>query len=219
MPRTVGAGFPRPYGRHSSSPSRAATTPSSALQARSTSCAKTSTPTGFGFRSASRRESEIHGLCRFLLLEAAEEFGLYVTPINIDSESPVMPISSPAVYSLYLTKRQGPFATLGLAEDTWALNEHVLGDRHFLQQCLDADHEREKMFFDSLDKVRCGLCVVVFDGTDRLQHMFCATSTRRIRPAPFTPSPRAGTLLRISTRAWTPSSAGRWRSAGARTIC
>ncbi len=115
---------------------------------------------------------KIHGLCRFLLLEAAEEFGLYVTPINIDSESPVMPISSPAVYSLYLTKRQGPFATLGLAEDTWALNEHVLGDRHFLQQCLDADHEREKMFFDSLDKVRCGLCVVVFDGTDRLQHMF-----------------------------------------------
>jgi predicted AlkP superfamily phosphohydrolase/phosphomutase len=115
---------------------------------------------------------KIHGLCRFLLLEAGAEFGLYVTPINIDSESPVMPISSPSVYSLYLTKRQGPFATLGLAEDTWALNEHVLGDQHFLQQCLDADREREAMFFDSLDKVRRGLCVVVFDGTDRLQHMF-----------------------------------------------
>jgi predicted AlkP superfamily phosphohydrolase/phosphomutase len=114
----------------------------------------------------------IHGLCRFLLLEAGAEFGLYVTPVNIDSESPVMPISSPAVYSLYLTKRQGPFATLGLAEDTWALNEHVLGDEHFLRQCLDADREREAMFFDSLDKVNRGLCVVVFDGTDRLQHMF-----------------------------------------------
>ena len=95
-----------------------------------------------------------------------------MTPINIDSESPVMPISSPSVYSLYLTKRQGPFATLGLAEDTWAVNEHVLGDQHFLQQCLDADREREAMFFDSLDKVQRGLCVVVFDGTDRLQHMF-----------------------------------------------
>ena len=115
---------------------------------------------------------KIHGLCRFLLLEAGAEFGLYATPINIDSESPVMPISSPAVYSLYLTKRQGPFATLGLAEDTWAVNERVLGDQHFLQQCLDADGEREKMFFDSLDKVQRGLCVVVFDGTDRLQHMF-----------------------------------------------
>jgi predicted AlkP superfamily phosphohydrolase/phosphomutase len=114
----------------------------------------------------------VHGLCKFLLLEAGAEFGLYVTPVNIDSESPVMPISAPPVYSLYLTKRQGAFATLGLAEDTWAVNEHVLGDRHFLQQCLDADREREAMFFDSLDKVRRGLCVVVFDGSDRLQHMF-----------------------------------------------
>ncbi len=114
----------------------------------------------------------IYGLCKFLLLEAGAEFGLYVTPINLDSETPVMPISWPSVYSNYLTKRQGPFATLGLAEDTWALNEHVLGDQHFLQQCLDADREREAMFFDSLDKVPRGLCVVVFDGTDRLQHMF-----------------------------------------------
>src|SRR5262249_41375174 len=73
---------------------------------------------------------------------------------------------------LYLAKRQGPYATLGLAEDTWAVNEHVLGDQGFLQQCLDADREREAMFFDSLDKVRRGLCVVVFDGPDRLQHMF-----------------------------------------------
>jgi predicted AlkP superfamily phosphohydrolase/phosphomutase len=114
----------------------------------------------------------VYGVCKFLLLEAGAEFGLYVTPINIDPESPVMPISAPGVYSLYLTKRQGTFATLGLAEDTWAVNEHVLNDQHFLQQCLDADREREAMFFDSLDKVPRGLCVAVFDGTDRLQHMF-----------------------------------------------
>jgi predicted AlkP superfamily phosphohydrolase/phosphomutase len=115
---------------------------------------------------------KVHGLCKFLLQSAGDEFDLYVTPINIDPESPVMPISSPSVYSLYLTRRQGGFATLGLAEDTWAVNEHVLGDQHFLEQCLDADGEREKMFFDSLDKVRRGLCVVVFDGPDRIQHMF-----------------------------------------------
>ncbi len=114
----------------------------------------------------------VYGLCKFLLLENGAEFGLYVTPVNIDPENPVMPISWPSVYALYLAKRQGPFATLGLAEDTWAVNEHVLGDQGFLQQCLDADREREAMFFDSLDKVQRGLCVVVFDGPDRLQHMF-----------------------------------------------
>jgi predicted AlkP superfamily phosphohydrolase/phosphomutase len=115
---------------------------------------------------------KVHGLCKFLLLSAGAEFGLYVTPVNIDPERPVMPVSYPSVYSVYLAKRQGAFATLGLAEDTWAVNEHILSDEHFLQQCLDADREREAMFFDSLDKVKRGLCVVVFDGTDRLQHMF-----------------------------------------------
>jgi predicted AlkP superfamily phosphohydrolase/phosphomutase len=114
----------------------------------------------------------ITGRCKFLLLESGAEFGLYATPINIDPESPVMPISAPHDYSLYLTRAQGPFATLGLAEDTWAVNEHVLGDDHFLRQCTDADGEREVMFFDSLDKVPAGLCVAVFDGPDRIQHMF-----------------------------------------------
>jgi predicted AlkP superfamily phosphohydrolase/phosphomutase len=115
---------------------------------------------------------KVHGVCKFLLLATEPEFELYVTPVNLDPEKPAMPISYPSVYSVYLSKQQGPYATLGLAEDTWGLNEHVLGDEDFLQQCLDFDREREQMFFDSLDKVKQGVCVCVFDGTDRMQHMF-----------------------------------------------
>jgi len=115
---------------------------------------------------------KVHGICKFLLLSTEPEFSLYVTPINIDPEKPAMPISYPAIYSTYLAKHQGSFATLGLAEDSWALNEKVLIDDGFIQQCINMDKEREKMFFDSLDKVRYGLCVCVFDGTDRIQHTF-----------------------------------------------
>ncbi len=115
---------------------------------------------------------KVSGICKFLLIDANPDFELYVTPINIDPEKPVMPISHPAVYSTYLAKKQGPFATLGLAEDSWALNEKVLIDESFMEQCIRMDDEREKMFFDSLDKVRQGLCVCVFDGTDRIQHAF-----------------------------------------------
>lgn len=115
---------------------------------------------------------KISGICRFLLLNTVPEFELYVTPINIDPEKPVMPIAYPSVYSTYLAKRQGPFATLGLAEDSWALNEKVLFDDGFIQQSVSMDEEREKMFFDSMDKVRQGLCVCVFDGMDRIQHTF-----------------------------------------------
>jgi predicted AlkP superfamily phosphohydrolase/phosphomutase len=114
----------------------------------------------------------VYGVCKFLLLGTDPEFELYATPVNIDPENPAMPVGYPSVYPIYLAKRQGPYATLGLAEDTWGLNEHVLEDQHFLQQCLDFDRERESMFFDGLDKVPRGVCVCVFDGTDRMQHMF-----------------------------------------------
>jgi len=115
---------------------------------------------------------KVHGICKFLLLKTSPEFELYVTPINIDPEKPAMPISYPVIYSTYLAKSQGSFATLGLAEDSWALNEKVLIDDGFIQQCIHMDEEREKMFFDSLNKVKHGLCVCVFDGTDRIQHTF-----------------------------------------------
>lgn len=114
----------------------------------------------------------VHGICEFLLLNCEPDFELYVTPIQIDPDKPAMPISFPGVYSTYLSKSQGKFATLGLAEDTWGLNARILDDDGFLHQCVEADAEREKMFFDALEKVKHGLCVCVFDGTDRVQHMF-----------------------------------------------
>lgn len=114
---------------------------------------------------------KVHGVCKFLLLGAEPEFDLYVTPVNIDPERPAMPIGYPAAYPVYLACRHGPYATLGLAEDTTGLNDSVLDDGQFIRQCRDTDREREAMFFDALDQVRDGLCVCVFDGTDRMQHM------------------------------------------------
>jgi predicted AlkP superfamily phosphohydrolase/phosphomutase len=106
------------------------------------------------------------------LLRTEPEFELYVTPIQIDPHKPAMPISYPMVFATYLAKNQGTYATLGLAEDTWALNAKILSDDGFLHQCTQADEERETMFFDALDKVKRGLVVCVFDGVDRIQHMF-----------------------------------------------
>ncbi len=83
-----------------------------------------------------------------------------------------MPISHPTVYSTYLAKRFGPYATLGLAEDTWALNERVIDEKAFLAQCYMNHEERERMLFDALAKVRRGFCVCVVDATDRIQHTF-----------------------------------------------
>jgi hypothetical protein len=116
---------------------------------------------------------KVRGCCRLMVTEMGEHFSLYVTPISIDPENPAMPISHPAYYSNYLAKKiGGPYSTLGLAEDTWALNEGVTDDGTFLEQTYDIDSEREKMFFAALDKLRHGTLTCVFDAVDRIQHMF-----------------------------------------------
>ena len=112
------------------------------------------------------------GICRMMVTEVGEHFSLYVTPINIDPEKPAMPISHPSYYATYLAKKLGKYATLGLAEDTWALNEGVIDDATFLQLTYDIDRERERMFMTALEKLRTGTVVCVFDATDRIQHMF-----------------------------------------------
>mgnify|MGYP001157254998 FL=1 len=114
----------------------------------------------------------IHGICRMLVTEMEEHFGLYISPISFDPEKPVMPVSHPSYYSTYLAKKIGKFSTLGLAEDTWALNEGIIDDGAFLQMTYDIDKEREEMFFAALERLRKGALVCVFDATDRIQHMF-----------------------------------------------
>jgi predicted AlkP superfamily phosphohydrolase/phosphomutase len=115
---------------------------------------------------------KVRGICRMMLTEMGEHVTLYVTPLNIDPENPAMPISHPSYYATYLAKRIGPYATLGLAEDTWALNEGVIDDDTFLKLTYDIDRERKDMFMASLERQRGGTLTCVFDATDRIQHMF-----------------------------------------------
>ncbi|MEX0610887.1 MAG: alkaline phosphatase family protein, partial [Pirellulales bacterium] len=112
------------------------------------------------------------GVCRFLLKRFQPPFEMYATPVNIDPDKPVMPISHPKVYAPYLAKKLGSYATLGLAEDTWSLSEGVIDEDAFLKQAYDIDNERQAMFFDALASARRGLVACVFDGPDRIQHMF-----------------------------------------------
>lgn len=112
------------------------------------------------------------GICRWYLKRLEPEVELYATPVNIDPERPALPVSHPAIYSVYLSKQQGRYATLGLAEDTWALNEGVLDEASFLRQCQLLFEERERMLLNALRNNRHGCVVCVFDTTDRVQHMF-----------------------------------------------
>lgn len=114
----------------------------------------------------------IRGIARFLVTEIKPHLKIYMTPINIDPEKPALPISHPFFYSMILSKLHGSFASLGLAEDTWALNARVIDEGAFLEQAYDIFEERKQQLMDTLKKSKKGLVVSVFDTTDRIQHMF-----------------------------------------------
>lgn len=122
------------------------------------------------FKAGLRRR--IRGIARFLITEMKPHLKIYMTPINIDPEKPALPISQPLFYSVILSKLRGSFASLGLAEDTWALNARVIEEGAFLKQAYDIYEERKLQLMDALKKNRDGLVVSVFDTTDRIQHMF-----------------------------------------------
>jgi predicted AlkP superfamily phosphohydrolase/phosphomutase len=115
---------------------------------------------------------KITGIVRMLVKSIEPHFSMYLTPINIDPEKPVLPVSHPSIFSIYHAKLQGNYATLGLAEDTWALNERIINEDEFIKQAYDIQADRETMFFNTLRNTKDGVVVSVFDITDRLQHMF-----------------------------------------------
>ena len=156
---------------------------------------------------------KVQGMTRLMVTEMDEHVSLYLSPINIDSENPAMPISHPGYYSTYLSKKIGKYSTLGLAEDTWALNEGVTDDATFLRQTYDIDRERQDMFFAALDRLRRGSLVCVFDATDRIQHMFWRytekghPADRSARPTRRT-APRSRSSTSTTTRWWARCSSG-----------
>lgn len=119
-----------------------------------------------------RGSRQAHGICRVRVTSFAPRFAFYVTPLHIDPGKPAVPISNPPHLALTLAKLHGPFATLGLAEDTWALNERVIDEQAFLEQAYAIHEERRRQFLHALDRTPEGVVSVVFDATDRIQHMF-----------------------------------------------
>jgi predicted AlkP superfamily phosphohydrolase/phosphomutase len=136
----------------------------------------------------------VSGLTRLLVIEMDDHFSLYMAPIGIDPEEPAMPVSHPPYYSTYLAKQIGPYSTLGLAEDTWALNEGVTDEGTFLRQAYDIDRERQDMFFSALSRLRKGAVVCVFDATDRIQHMFWRHLDPSHPARPAEPGPHADAI-------------------------
>jgi predicted AlkP superfamily phosphohydrolase/phosphomutase len=118
------------------------------------------------------RREPVKGIVRFHL-SSLEPLGLYLSPVQIDPSAPCFPLAAPEGYARELVEALGgPYATLGMPEETKGLTDGVLNDEAFLSMCEDISTEREKMLDFELGRFNEGLLACVFDASDRIQHMF-----------------------------------------------
>jgi predicted AlkP superfamily phosphohydrolase/phosphomutase len=112
------------------------------------------------------------GMVRAYLLEGFPRPLLYLSPINIDPRAPIATITSPPDYAADLAARIGDFHTLGMPEETWALNQGHMSEQGWLDMVKTTLAEGEAMLFDALDRNDSEIVGEVFVQTDRVSHMF-----------------------------------------------
>jgi len=112
------------------------------------------------------------GTCRFFVLETQPDLRIYMSPINIDPEAALVPISSPESFAEELVRKHGLMKTLGWWHDTWALNEERIDEGVFLEDTFRTMDQEASIVVDELKNDPPSLLVAVFTATDSVSHMF-----------------------------------------------
>ncbi len=114
----------------------------------------------------------VPGMLRAHLRDGFPRPLLYLSPIQADPLEPALPVSSPADYAAELAGRIGTFHTLGMPEETWALDQGHLDEAAWLDLVRTTLAEGEAMLYDALDRRDSELVMEVFVQPDRVSHMF-----------------------------------------------
>lgn len=114
----------------------------------------------------------VPGMLRAYLREGFPRPLLYISPLQADPSESALPISSPPQYAANLAARIGDFHTLGMPEETWALNQGHLEESAWLDMVRTTLAEGEAMLYDALDRQDSELVIEVFVQPDRVSHMF-----------------------------------------------
>jgi predicted AlkP superfamily phosphohydrolase/phosphomutase len=115
------------------------------------------------------------GIVKFYINKIGAEFEMYMTPVQINPKDPAFIISSPDEYIQELANELGHFYTLGMPEDTKALEEGRNDEEAFITMCEEIVDEQEQMLWYELNRFKEGLLASAFFSTDRIQHIFWVT--------------------------------------------
>jgi predicted AlkP superfamily phosphohydrolase/phosphomutase len=119
--------------------------------------------------------ADLQVMARFYLKSVRPELELYVTPFQIDPESPAMPISTPDGFAAELAEAAGPYYTQGMPEDTKALTGGVLDTDEFLEQAAYTGRQFIDQYEWLLDRFESGFLFYYFGNLDQVSHVLWDT--------------------------------------------
>lgn len=111
------------------------------------------------------------GMFRVFAKQLHPRFELYVSPVNVDPENPVLPISAPGSYARDVAASAGRWSTLGIPEDTSALRQGVFDLPEFLSQSHLVLNDERRLLDDSLRRFTGGLLFFYFSAVDQNSHV------------------------------------------------
>ena len=118
---------------------------------------------------------KIKAICTIYVCKIPEKPGdaleFYISSPEIDPRKPAIQFTYPKDFSKKLSDKIGVFHTLGIPEDINAAKVGHLPLNAFFQQCESVEAERMRMFDYELAKFSNGVLAVVFDTSDRWQHL------------------------------------------------
>ncbi len=112
-----------------------------------------------------------HGMIRIFAKQLHPRFELYVSPVNVDPESPDLPVAQPASYGRDVSRETGRYYTLGIPEDTSALRQDVFSLPEFLRQTHLVFEDESRLLRHSLQTFDRGLLFFYFSSIDQNSHI------------------------------------------------
>jgi hypothetical protein len=119
----------------------------------------------------------VRALTRAILTQTQPDVKLYILPLQIHPLASTWRYATPPSFVKGVWKVCGSQLTLGWPQDTTGLEEGCINDSQFLDLCDSIFASRECTLMHLIESFQEGILATVFDGLDRVQHMF-----RRDRP-------------------------------------
>lgn len=117
----------------------------------------------------------VSSIVKFYLNSVTPDFEMYMTAVQINPMDPAFVISCPDEYIKEIYGKLGHFYTLGMPEDTKAIEDGRIDEEAFIAMCDQIIDEQEGMLWNEFDRFHEGLLAATFFSTDRLQHIFWVT--------------------------------------------